>query len=71
MISLQFEDNGIMFNPLEKENTDLEKPIDEMSIGGLGIVIVKKSVDQMDYEYVDKKNRLTLKKRIERNTDTC
>ncbi len=71
VISLQFEDNGIMFNPLEKENTDLEKPIDEMSIGGLGIVIVKKSVDQMDYEYVDKKNRLTLKKRIERNTDTC
>jgi len=61
------EDDGVPFNPLEKKA--IEFPADVMSaqIGGLGIHITRKLVDEMSYERKRGKNRLTIKKSIQAN----
>jgi len=63
-IIIQFLDSGVPFNPLNKEDADTTLSADERDIGGLGILMVKKSMDSVDYEYVDGKNVLTLKKTV-------
>lgn len=61
-VQIVFEDEGIPYNPLEKEDPDISLSAEDRPIGGLGIFMVKKSVDDMSYEYKDGKNRLTIKK---------
>lgn len=62
--SLCFIDSGIPYNPLEKEDPDVTLSVSERAIGGLGIFMVKNSMDEMQYEYKDACNRLTIKKSI-------
>ena len=64
MFSLTFSDSGIPYNPLLKEDPDVNLPAEERSIGGLGIFLVKKTMDDMRYEYRDGRNILTLMKKI-------
>lgn len=61
-IALTFIDEGTPYNPLAKEDPDVTLSAEERSIGGLGIYIVKKSMDSVEYEYKDGKNILTIKK---------
>lgn len=61
---LCFEDDGAAYDPLKKEDADTTLSAEEREIGGLGILMVKKSMDDMAYEYRDGKNLLILKKRI-------
>lgn len=61
-VIIHIEDNGIPFNPLLKKDSDLPADIDAAKIGGLGIHIVKKLMDDIDYERKRGGNRLTLKK---------
>ena len=63
-VTIQFLDNGKPFNPLEKEDADITLSAEEWDIGGLGILMVKKSMDAVDYEYVDGKNILTIRKNL-------
>ena len=49
---------------MEKPDPDLRIPLRERKRGGLGIYMVKKSMDEMDYEYKDGRNVLTIMKRI-------
>jgi len=63
-IVLSFADSAKPYNPLEKEDADTTLSAEEREIGGLGIFIVKKSMDEMLYEYKDNKNILTIKKNI-------
>ena len=63
-VTIQFLDNGKPFNPLEKEDADITLSAEERDIGGLGILMVKKSMDAVDYEYVDGKNILTIRKNL-------
>ena len=63
-ISLTFKDSGIPYNPLEKDDPDTALTADERQIGGLGIFLVKKNMDDVLYEYKDNRNILTLKKKI-------
>lgn len=63
-VTVQFIDCGIPFNPLEKEDPDTSLEIEGKKIGGMGILLIKKYADQVDYEYRDKKNILTIKKRL-------
>ena len=60
---IYFEDDGIPFNPLKKENPDIEEAMEKRKEGGLGIYIVKSRMDKVEYEYREGKNRLTLTKR--------
>ena len=61
-IVLTFIDQGMPYNPLENKEPDITLDIEEREIGGLGIFLVKKTMDALSYEYVDGQNVLTLKK---------
>lgn len=55
-------DSGKPFNPLERENPDITLTADEREIGGLGIFMVKKSMDTLEYEYKSGENILMMTK---------
>lgn len=61
---ITFEDSGKPYNPLEREDPDVTLSAEERQIGGLGIYIVKKSMDAVSYVYVEGHNVLTIRKRI-------
>ncbi len=63
-IEITFIDKGIPYNPLAKEDPDTTLSAEERQIGGLGIYMVKKSMDAMRYEHTDGQNILTLVKNI-------
>jgi sigma-B regulation protein RsbU (phosphoserine phosphatase) len=63
-VSLEFQDNGPPFNPLVMEDPDLTIPAEEVEIGGLGIFLVKKIMDKVEYRKEDNKNILKIKKII-------
>lgn len=63
-VLLTFKDKGFPYNPLEKEDPDTTLSAEEREVGGLGIFMVKKSMDEVSYDYKDGKNILTLMKRI-------
>ena len=63
-VSITFTDSGIPFNPLEKEDPDVSLSAEERKIGGLGIYMVKKSMDKVRYAYEDGKNKLTITKKV-------
>ncbi len=64
MSFIRFEDNGVPYNPMDKEDADISLSAEERDIGGLGILMVKKSMDILDYSYENGKNILTLKKML-------
>ena len=63
-ILISFTDEGIPYNPLKKEDPDITLTSDERQVGGLGIFLVKKNMDEVYYKYEDGKNVLTMKKKI-------
>ena len=63
-VVITFIDNGIPYDPLAKADPDITKSADEREIGGLGIFMVKKSMDEISYEYKNGQNILTIKKHI-------
>ena len=63
-ITLTFIDQGIPYNPLESKDQDITLDIEDREIGGLGIFLVKKTMDELSYEYVDGQNILTMKKEL-------
>ena len=62
--SVTFLDSGIPFNPLNTADPDVNAPTEERGIGGLGIFLVKKTMDGIDYRYEDGRNVLTIRKRL-------
>ena len=65
-LSLVFIDGGVPYDPLERPDPDLTLSAEDRPIGGLGVFLVKKIVDEMNYEYRDGKNILTVRKSIKR-----
>ena len=63
-VVISFIDNGIPYDPLAKADPNVSLPADERQIGGLGIFMVKKSMDEINYEYKNGQNVLTIKKHI-------
>lgn len=63
MIVMQFIDSGVPYNPLEREDPDVSLSADDREIGGLGIFVVKKSMDEVTYSYENNQNILTLFKK--------
>ncbi|MEM1483422.1 ATP-binding protein [Oscillospiraceae bacterium PP1C4] len=62
-VTIQFLDGGKPYNPLAKSDPDTSLSAEERIIGGLGIFMVKKSMDDVRYEYKGGKNVLTIKKK--------
>lgn len=63
-VSLRFEDEGTPYNPLAREDPDITLGAEERGIGGLGIYMTKKSMDDVAYSYEDGKNILVITKQI-------
>ncbi len=61
---LKFMDHGVPYNPLKQPEPDITTGADERSVGGLGIFLVKKSVDDISYQHDDGQNILTIVKVI-------
>lgn len=63
-VVVTFIDTGKAYNPLTREDPDVTLTAQEREIGGLGIYMVKKSMDEISYEYKDGQNILRIKKEI-------
>ena len=64
-VVITFIDNGVPYDPLAKEDPDTTLSAEEREIGGLGIYMVKKSMDEITYEYKDGQNILAIKKNLQ------
>ena len=63
-MTIRFEDGGVPFNPLEQEKPDTGLSWNKRRIGGLGIFLFRRKMDDVRYAYVDHKNVLTIEKKI-------
>ncbi len=64
MIEITIIDKGRFFNPLETKDPDTTLSAEERNIGGLGVFIVKNTMDFIEYHRKDDKNILIIKKKI-------
>ena len=64
MVSVSFMDHGKPFDPLKKKDPDVTLSAEERAIGGLGIFLVKKTMDDMEYRYEQGMNILTIRKKF-------
>jgi anti-sigma regulatory factor (Ser/Thr protein kinase) len=60
MVVVEIRDDGVTFNPLEAPTPDLDLPLEERVVGGLGIYFIKTLTDEVKYERRDGKNILTM-----------
>lgn len=63
-VEITFIDNGKQYDPLAKADPDTTLSLNERKIGGLGIFMVKKTMDNISYEYKDGKNILSITKNL-------
>ncbi|MDR2842287.1 MAG: ATP-binding protein [Spirochaetaceae bacterium] len=57
---IEFTDSGKQFNPLLHEDPDITLPLEDREPGGLGLFLVKRSMDDIKYEYADGFNKTTM-----------
>ena len=63
-VNIEFEDEGNPYNPLEKDDPDTTLKAKERKIGGLGVFMVKKIMDSVDYKFENGKNIVKIRKII-------
>ena len=63
-VVISFIDGGIPYDPLSAQDPDTTLAAEERAIGGLGIFMVKKSMDEITYRYEGGKNILTIRKQL-------
>ena len=63
-VEFVISDDGTPFNPTEVKEADTTLSVEERSIGGLGILLVRHYMDKVKYKYVDGQNVLLLRKNL-------
>lgn len=63
-VIITFIDKGVPYDPLTKSDPNITLSAEEREIGGLGIFMVKKTMDEITYEYKDGQNILAIKKKL-------
>lgn len=63
-LRIEIRDDGFAFNPLQKEEPDIDQDVDERPIGGLGIHLVRKMIDEIKYIREDEQNILVMRKEL-------
>ena len=63
-ITIRFEDGGVPFNPLEQKTPNTKLSWKKRRIGGLGIFLLRRKMDDVSYAYEGNKNVLTIEKTI-------
>lgn len=66
-VILTFLDHGVPFDPLKKNDPNIEQPLNNRDPGGLGIFMVRKIMDAVSYEYRNGQNILTFSKKVKQN----
>lgn len=64
ILTIIFYDTGVAYNPLEANPPDISISVDERPLGGLGIFLVRKLMDSVEYRRENDKNILILKKQV-------
>ena len=64
MLTITVVDQGVPFNPLDKPDPDITLSAEDRQIGGLGIFLCKKMMDDVTYRYENGSNILTMKKNV-------
>ena len=65
ILTVEFIDNGTVFNPLLKEDPKFPDCIEDAEIGGLGIYLTKKLADELEYNHINDENHLKIIKKVE------
>lgn len=63
-VRIEIEDDARPFNPNEAGEVDTSVPLDKKPIGGLGVHLIRKSADELNYQRTNGRNRLTFVKRV-------
>ncbi|MDR2780507.1 MAG: ATP-binding protein, partial [Synergistaceae bacterium] len=63
-VSLEFVDGGVPFDPLTREDPDITLGAEERELGGLGLFMVKRLMDVVEYRREGEKNVLRMSKRV-------
>lgn len=63
-LRVEIEDDASPFNPLEAPAVDTAVPLEEKPLGGLGILLIRKSVDELEYRRAGNRNVLVMKNRL-------
>ena len=66
-LQMRIEDDGVPFNPLESKTPDFQCGVEECKIGGLGIHLIRKLMDDIQYQRVADKNILVLRRKIRKD----
>lgn len=64
-VTIEFEDSGIAYDPLSKDDPDVSLPPEKRKNGGLGVFMVKNIMDSVKYRREGGKNIMTIKKRLD------
>lgn len=64
VLTIEITDDGKAYDPTSLAEPDINIPAEERKIGGLGIFLMRRIMDEVTYRYQEKKNILTLKKNI-------
>lgn len=64
-VLITFIDHGVPYDPLAKDDPNVNLSLEERQIGGLGIFLVKKTMDNVNYEYRNGQNILTIQKNLQ------
>lgn len=63
MITVSFEDGGVEFDPLKAADPDINAPLEDRKVGGLGIFLCKRIMDSVEYRFENKCNKFTMRMR--------
>ncbi|MEM9618040.1 MAG: ATP-binding protein [Pseudomonadota bacterium] len=61
---LSISDDAVAFNPLEAPLPNVDAPLEDRNVGGLGVYLIRTTMDDVQYARKDNKNKLTLTKRF-------
>jgi len=64
LLTIELRDAGVPFNPLEREDPDVNLSVEDRDIGGLGIFLCKNLMDSIEYHYENGNNVLTMTKKV-------
>lgn len=67
VLRIEIRDDGFAFNPLESEEPDVNQDIEDRPIGGLGIHLVRKMIEEIEYRWEDEQNILVLRKQLKQS----
>ena len=63
-LTVEVEDDAVSFNPLEVPAPDIDQPLQQRAVGGLGLHLVRQFMDALEYRQRDGKNLLIMRKKI-------